>query len=278
MTNATPNDELSVQTSPSPLFKQFALQAAATLVVLSLAWPYFGLRNEPLPWPETALGIGSIAWMLARLTHQPSWWQVIHASFAPLAWAVSLLDIDPAWFFVAFTVLLLFFRGAAHGQIPLYLTNVTTTEALISLLKSSPGARFVDLGAGIGSTIKPICRALPLIKATGIENAPASWLIGWLRTRGFPHINWRMANLWQVSLADFDVVYAFLSPVPMPELWRKIQQEMAPGSLFISNSFAVPGVEADEVLELDDGRQTRLYCYRLPGTANSTIKAESPAE
>lgn len=167
MTNATPNDEFPVQTSPSPLFKQFALQAAATILVLSLAWPYFGLHHRNLPWPETALGIGSIAWVLARLTHQPKLVASDSCRLCPVNWAVSLLDIDPAWFLngTCFTL----FRGAAHGQIPLYLTNVTTTEALINLLKSSPDARFVDLGAGIGSTIKPICRALPLIKATGIE-------------------------------------------------------------------------------------------------------------
>jgi hypothetical protein len=48
----------------------------------------------------------------------------------------------------------------------------------------------------------------------------------------------------------------------MPALWNKIQREMRPGSLFISNSFAVPGVEANRVIELADARQTRLYCYR----------------
>jgi hypothetical protein len=37
---------------------------------------------------------------------------------------------------------------------------------------------------------------------------------------------------------------------------------MRPGSLFISNSFAVPGVEASAVVEVGDARETQLYCYR----------------
>lgn len=48
----------------------------------------------------------------------------------------------------------------------------------------------------------------------------------------------------------------------MSELWAKVQNEMAAGSLFISNSFPVPDVEASTIIEIDDTRQTRLYCYR----------------
>ena len=65
------------------------------------------------------------------------------------------------------------------------------------------------------------------------------------------------------QLDGVDVVYAFLSPAPMPALGEKARREMPPGSLFISNSFAVPDVEASDIVEIDDARQTRLYCYRM---------------
>ena len=38
---------------------------------------------------------------------------------------------------------------------------------------------------------------------------------------------------------------------------------MKPGSLLVSNSFAVPGVEATEIWELADRRKTRLYLYEM---------------
>lgn len=255
-------------------FRQLALQGAAVIATLSLAWPYFGLRAEALPWPETALAIGAVALSLAWITRQPSWWRIIHAAFAPLAWAVSLLNIAPGWFLLAFLLLLFVFRGAATGQIPLYLSNATTAEALATLLSSRTQTHFADLGAGIGSTIVPLARAFPRLQFTGIENAPASWGIGWLRARGIPNIRWSMSDFWATRLEEFDVVYVFLSPAPMPELWAKIQREMKPGSLFISNSFPVPEIEPDEVLELDDARQTRLYCYRISDAA----KAESRSD
>ena len=99
-------------------------------------------------------------------------------------------------------------------------------------------------------------------------------VVGWLRARGVPNIRWRMDNLWATRLEEFDVVYAFLSPAPMPELWVKIQHEMKPGSLFVSNSFPVPDIEPENVLELDDARRTRLYCYRISDKAKAGSRSD----
>ncbi|WP_091933722.1 class I SAM-dependent methyltransferase [Propionivibrio dicarboxylicus] len=246
------------------MLRQCAVQGAAVILVLSLAWPYFGLRSEPLPWPETAFGIGAVALLLARLSHQPSWWLWIHALFVPAAWAVSRLDIPPGWFLLGFIALLLFFRGAASGRIPLYLSNAATVETLSDLLRQHPGVRFVDLGAGIASTLVPLAQALPDKHFTGVENAPASWAIGRIRTRGIANILWQHANLWDQSLGDYDGVYAFLSPAPMAALWQKALREMKPGSILVSNSFAIPDVSPTEIIQVDDTRQTQLYCYRIP--------------
>jgi hypothetical protein len=75
-------------TNTSFLFRQLALQSAAVIAVLSLAWPYFGLRNEPLPWPETALAIGFTAFLFAHTSKQRFIWQFIHAAFLPLLWLI----------------------------------------------------------------------------------------------------------------------------------------------------------------------------------------------
>jgi len=243
--------------------RQLALQCAAAFVVLSLTWPYFGIRGEELPWPETALSIGGIALLIASLTRQPWWWRIMHALFAPLAWGIAALSIDPGWFLLFFILLLLVYRGAISGQIPLYLSNSDTARTLAELTSDRAGMRFIDLGAGIGSVLRPLAKARPAARFTGVENAPATWLVGYLRTIGLTNCTWRWGDIWRVNLAEYDAVYAFLSPAPMPALWEKALSEMHPGSLFISNSFPVPGVETSHIIEIDDARQTRLYCYRL---------------
>ena len=89
-----------------PGLRQMALQGAALIAVLTLAWPYFGLRGEALPWPETAFAIGGVALLLATLSRQPWWWKLIHAEggFRPMLFDLAT-DPDE-----------LTDLGAAHGH------------------------------------------------------------------------------------------------------------------------------------------------------------------
>lgn len=258
------NDSAPASPSPrTPYSRQIALQSASVFAVLAVAWPYYGFRHQPLPWPETSLLIGALALTLACLTRQLWWWRIIHALFAPAACAALSLDITPGWYLAAAVLLFLVYRGALSGQVPLYFSGRRAARALIELCAASPPARFIDLGGGIGSVVCPLARALGNSEIVGVENAHIPWLIGRLRTRRLANCRWLMGDLWQTPLGDADVVYAFLSPAPMAELWLKVKREMRPGSLFISNSFAVPGVEASFVIELGATDGARLYGYRL---------------
>lgn len=245
-----------------PHVRQLALQCAAVFLVLSLVWPYFGIRSQPLPWAPTSVAIGGVALLIASFTRQAWWWRVIHALFAPLAYAVSVLAIDPGWFLLALIISLLVYRGAITGQIPLFLSNKETARAVVGILPERPGPRFIDLGAGIGSVLGPLSSARPDAHLSGIENAPATWLIGYLRIAGRSNCRWLWGNIWSINLGDYDVVYAFLSPAAMPALWEKVKNEMRPGSVFISNSFPAPDDEPSDIIDVDDARHTRLYCYR----------------
>ena len=208
--------ELDQLATPRPHLRQLALQFVAVFTVLSLASPYFGLRNEPLPWPQTAFCIGGCALLLSVLMHQAWWWHLIHALFVPLLWGASELAIDPAWFMLVFLLLLLFFRGAAGGQIPLYISNDVTVSALAEVTQAYPEMRFIDLGAGFGSVIRPLAKIRPDAHLTGIENSPAPWLIGFLSTR--TKCIWLWGDFWRSSLSKYNVVYSFLSPTPMTAL------------------------------------------------------------
>jgi len=243
--------------------RQFALQGAAVILVLSLAWPYFGWLGQAMPWLETSLVIGVVALLFATLSRQPWWWRIMHAGFMPLVWATNRLAIDPGWFLFAFVLLLLVYRGALSGQIPLYLSNKKTVAQLAELLSERGPSRFLDLGAGLGSTTVPLADILPDCQFTGYENAPLTWLVGRVLSLGRPNIRWRWDDLWQAPLGEFDVVYAFLSPVPMPALWLKAKAEMQPGSLFISNTFPVPGEVPSQVIEVDCTPSRPLYCYQI---------------
>jgi hypothetical protein len=72
----------------------------------------------------------------------------------------------------------------------------------------------------------------------------------------------RRADLWTLDFGAYDVVYAYLSPAVMPELWAKARREMRPGALLVS-AFQVPGVRADKALDVGDAMRTRLHVWRM---------------
>jgi hypothetical protein len=73
---------------PFSMSRQIALQLAAAILVLSLAWPYFGWKAEPVPWGETSLAVGAAAFVFASVARQPWPWRIAHLLAMPLAWAL----------------------------------------------------------------------------------------------------------------------------------------------------------------------------------------------
>lgn len=248
-----------------PAHRQFALQAAAALLVLSLAWPFYHFREADWNWALVSLTMGGTAFLMAHFSRQPWWWRLIHGVFAPLLWLGLQLELPPIVHLIVFLLLFLWFRGAASGQIPLYLSGKTTAARIQSFLPM--GTRLLDVGAGIGSLLLPLSRQRPDLVLAGIENAPLPWLLGKLRCLGKPHIRWHWGDFWQHELSAYNAVYCFLSPAPMESFWQKALAEMPPGSLLISKAFPIPGATPDVVSEEGDDPTATLYLYRIPGEA-----------
>ena len=216
-------------------------------------------------WPLVAAQTVSAALAAAAL-RSARWWLPIHLAFVPLLVGAQGLGLHPAWYLAAFVTLVLFYWTSFRTQVPLYLSNRSTAAAVAELLPAAP-ARLLDIGAGTGSLLRPLAHTRPDCHFTGVELAPAAWLLGHLLCARHPNIDWRRDDLFARPWQDYDVVYAFLSPVPMAAVWEKAAAEMRPGALLVSNSFPVPDREPDFAVDVDDRRTTRLYCYRAPGRA-----------
>ncbi|MEW6766368.1 MAG: class I SAM-dependent methyltransferase [Pseudomonadota bacterium] len=265
------------ETSPaSPLkFRGGALRAllahAPALLLALLLWRYLPALTPPpySVWTFWAAE-GVLAGLFAVALRCAPWWWGINALF-PVALVLALgvfdaLGLSPVWLGLIFLILLMVFWNARGERVPLYLTNATTHAALREILDREPGEhrRVIDLGSGLGGALQAMAEAPRVGEAVGVENAPLPWLVSKLRFLRHPNIRIRRVSLWSERLSDFDVIYAFLSPEPMPRLWAKLVREARRPMLLISNSFAVPDVEPDEIIELDDARHTELFLYRLP--------------
>lgn len=207
-----------------------------------------------------AMLIGVVAALSAQWLALPIWWRWINLLFMPGLWWASQVSIDPIWFLAGFLLLLLTSFGAIRTRVPLYLSSDLAAEELARQLPI--GGCCVDLGCGLGGPLAHIAASRPDAQLFGVEAAPLNWLIARLRLRARAEI--RLGSLWDADLGQADLVYAYLSPAPMARLWAKARAEMKPGSLLISNSFEIPGVAPQAVLELDDLSHARLLMWRMP--------------
>ena len=242
---------------------QFTAFALATLGVRLT-----GLQPSPLVF---ALLCGLLAAAFSHFAGLARWWLPIQLLFAPALVFMLALSIPPNVSLAAFLILLAVYWSTFRTQVPLYLSSNKVWHALEELLPDSEnGFRFIDLGSGLGGVLTHLARARPDGHYSGVESAPLPFLWSWLRIRlgGYRNCNVRWGSIWDENLkicdlAQYDVVFAYLSPVPMERLWRKARAEMRPGTVFISSTFAVPEQTPHETVQVDDLHRSTLLVWRM---------------
>lgn len=243
------------------LLAQFMALLVMGLVMIMVSTLVQGQLPDQIQW---ALLQGVIAAGIGHWLGMARWWLPINLLFVPALVAALAMALSPFWFLGAFLLLVLIYGKIYQTQVPLYLSSHVAVKTIASLLPQQHGFSFIDLGSGCGGLLQQLSKTRPDGDYHGIEAAPLPFLLskcrGILGATGW-HASW--GNFWSLDLAHYDVVYAYLSPVPMAMLWRKIRKEMRPGSIFISNSFMIPGIEPEVTLKLDDFGGSTLYLWRL---------------
>lgn len=255
-----------------PLPRVLAAQLVAFLFILAIGlgcdalWP--GLR--PPLWGFIVAQSLSAA-VFSRAFGLTGWWMVAQLALPVLAWGSLFVNL-PSWLYlVAFLLLFLVYSNVSTERVPLYLTNRTTWVALSHLLREETeveGAqngrrrRFVDLGCGVGGTLAYLSCAHPDWDFVGVENAPGPYVLSRIRLWNSTNAKIEFKSLWDVDLSTFDVVYAFLSPAPMPRLLTQAARDLKPGAVLISNSFWAPDIPFEGQVQVNDGRQTALFFTR----------------
>lgn len=229
------------------------------------ALQYSGTQLNPLTF---ALLCGILAAALSKVANLARWWLLIQLLFAPALVLMLKLNIPSGVYLAAFLIMILVYWSTFRSQVPLYLSSKRvwqTLEELLPAKEEKQNFSFMDIGSGMGGVLTHLSKVRPEGNYYGVENAPLPYLLSWLRIKLGQYDNCRViwASLWTCNLAQYDVVFAYLSPVPMAELWHKVQQEMRPGTIFISNSFAVPEYPPQYSISLDDMHHSTLYIWHM---------------
>lgn len=249
-----------------PALLALLAQLCAALLVgaaIVLAGQFSSWRPSGL---AAGLSQGLLAASFARRLGLAPWWWWLNLGFVPALLLFSGAPL-PSWVFLAGFLLLLLGNWNSFGErVPLYLSGARSRQQLAELLaQQTADFRFVDLGCGPAGALLWLARRFPRAQFVGVETAPLPFAIAWLRALPQNNCRIRYENLWRTDLAQFDVVYCFLSPAPMAALWAKAVAQMASGAWLVSNSFEVPGVPADQQVELHDWRRSRLLLWRMRG-------------
>ena len=259
----TPATRTARQRRLPPIVVALALLGVAAVVV---GGANALLAGAGAALPPVLLGVltGALGAALGRWAALDPWWMVIQFLF-PLGLIAAQGAPVPSWvWLVVFLGLVAVYWSTFRTQVPLYLSSTKVRQALVPLLP--PGRfTFMDVGSGVGGVLTDLAVLRPDGDYHGIESAPLPWFLSRARiTLGRHrncHAHW--GSFWDADLSQYDVVFAYLSPVPMAALWEKVRAEMKPGATFISNTFVVAASRPDRTITVDDLHQSTLHVWTM---------------
>lgn len=261
---------------PKKLWCQALLiQCVSMLLLTSLAPSVinsvfaFELRSIGLPlgavWVWLLAHICLVS-VLAKLADMPVWWRWIHVIFPVAVLFMQQVALPASVYFAGFIITLALYWSVYNTRVPFYPSFPSTWRAMHRILEQhadDQSLKVLDIGSGIGDIAMFLARQRIHDEVSGIEIAPLPWAISALRAIfSGTSVKFTLGDYRQLDFASLDVVFAYLSPAVMAPVWQKVQQEMRPGSLFVSSEFPVPDVNATRII-YPAVNAPALYIYQI---------------
>jgi SAM-dependent methyltransferase len=243
----------------APSVRALLLQCLAFPLTLISVW-LLARAGLPQSWLSVSLVQGVCAALLSWRAGLASWWRAIQFLFPPVLLlarqAADALALPPGAFLAVFLFLLLLYWSTFRTQVPYYPSGRRVWDAVAGQLPAGRPLRVIDIGSGFGGLVLALARRRPDCEVSGIELAPLPWLASRLRAwAGRSRARFLRGDYDKLDFADYDAVFAYLSPAAMEALWRKAEAEMRPGSVLLSYEFTIAGREPDQRLVTPDSRK-----------------------
>ena len=161
---------------------------------------------------------------------------------------------------IAAAMLIQFFNIVFRGFAPFISTNPKVIGKIIENMDFSGRGKAYELGCGKAGFLRAIELEYPQAELAGVEYSFWPWLIAKIQVSlNKSKIEIKRKNLFKVDLADADLIYCYLSHRIMKKLKKKLEQECRKGTKVISYFFALPDLEPDKIVELENGEKVYFY-------------------
>jgi SAM-dependent methyltransferase len=234
-------------------------QAGALGATLLAARTFF--HEAPAPIEIVVLMQAVVAAIIARLLKLSLPWQALNAVLVPGIVTFQSSGL-PTWLAIAGLVLsLIIYVPTFWTHVPFYPTSRPMYVEILNRLPQDREFTFIDLGCGYGTLLLYLARHRPQGTFHGSEIAPLPYAVARLRSLiAGRRLKIMFKSFWTLNFRDYDFLYAFLAPSPMPKLWEKVKSEAAPGARFFVNTFKLDAPEAEQVT-VQDKHACTLYVY-----------------
>jgi len=232
------------------------IQVAAFMVVficVLIVSSFFAVRFSVL---TLVMMQSASAIALCTLAGMAVWWRWIHGVFPLAMLLMSMLSVPNEVYLIGFLVSLSVFWTTFRSQVPFFPSRPIVREKVAELIPQDQTIRMIDIGSGLGDLSMHIAKIKTNSQVEGIEIAPMPWLISviraWLKRSSATFI---LGDYHALDFAQYNLVFAYLSPAAMSALWQKAHQEMQTGSLLVSYEFEIPHIPPTFTIK-DDSHPT----------------------
>jgi len=253
-----------VKKSLPPALIALFIQCAAFYCTFFLFIAYQYCLSAIIPIWVLVLTQSSLASLMAILLKTAYWWRYIHFSF-PVAIGLAIsFNISNNFFLVGFILFAVLYWSVFLTQVPYYPLQKGVCESVTKLLPNQERLKVIDIGSGLGGFCMKFVNLRPGSIVHGIEIAPLPWLISYLRGRvAASPAKFTLGNYHQLDFAEFDIVFAYLSPAVTLDLWQKASKEMRPKTLLVSHEFPIPNIQPTQSFgATKHGKITYVYAMR----------------
>lgn len=257
-----------------PALLALTVQLFSCGLVLVLCWLvvniffYFSIEINNLKVFSLVVLQAIIACTMAYFLGMAIWWCWIHLVFPIVVWAMLMFDVPNEIYLAGFLVTLSIFWTSFRTQVPYYPSRLDVWQQMVRIAAQYQSGhtaplRIIDIGSGLGGLSLYLAKNYPDAHIEGIEIAPLPWLMSRIRaliTRS--KARFKLGNYHALNFAAYDIVFAYLSPAAMTDLWEKSKKEMRTGTLLISLEFEVPDLAPTES-NVQKGQGRSLYVYKI---------------